>query len=83
MALVRHSGPQLPNVQPQAVYTLLRLPGVSCPLIRIRVTEQSLLTVNGQFPGPLLEANWGDVVEVTVHNNITGPAEGTAIHWHG
>ncbi|KAF5699212.1 multicopper oxidase [Fusarium mundagurra] len=45
--------------------------------------EQSLLTVNGQFPGPLLEANWGDIVEVTVHNNITGPAEGTAMHWHG
>lgn len=46
-------------------------------------TEQSLLTVNGQFPGPLLEANWGDIVEVTVHNNITDPDEGTAVHWHG
>ncbi|GKT70477.1 multicopper oxidase [Colletotrichum tofieldiae] len=45
--------------------------------------EQTLLTVNGQFPGPLLEANWGDTVEVTVHNNITGPEEGTAMHWHG
>ncbi|KAK4095797.1 multicopper oxidase [Parathielavia hyrcaniae] len=43
----------------------------------------SLLTVNGQFPGPLVEVNWGDEVEVTVHNNITGPEEGTAIHWHG
>ncbi|WQF85575.1 Putative multicopper oxidase, second cupredoxin domain, multicopper oxidase, copper-binding protein [Colletotrichum destructivum] len=45
--------------------------------------EQELLTVNGQFPGPLLEANWGDMVEVTIHNNITGPEEGTAMHWHG
>ncbi|OLN87380.1 Laccase-1-like protein 4 [Colletotrichum chlorophyti] len=45
--------------------------------------EQSLLTVNGQFPGPLVEANWGDTVEVTVHNNITDPEEGTAMHWHG
>ncbi|KAK0373399.1 multicopper oxidase [Colletotrichum limetticola] len=45
--------------------------------------EQTLLTVNGQFPGPLVEANWGDIVEITVHNNITGPEEGTAMHWHG
>ncbi|TEA17091.1 oxidoreductase ptaK [Colletotrichum sidae] len=45
--------------------------------------EQELLLVNGQFPGPLIEANWGDVVQVTVHNNISGPEEGTAIHWHG
>ncbi|GJC89121.1 oxydoreductase ptaK [Colletotrichum liriopes] len=45
--------------------------------------EQELLTVNGQFPGPLLEANWGDIVEVTIHNNITHPEEGTAMHWHG
>lgn len=39
--------------------------------------------VNGQFPGPVIEANWGDTIEVTLHNNITGPAEGTAFHWHG
>ncbi|KAK1623122.1 multicopper oxidase [Colletotrichum phormii] len=45
--------------------------------------DLTLLTVNGQFPGPLVEANWGDIVEVTVHNNITGPEEGTAMHWHG
>ncbi|KAL0941950.1 laccase-1 precursor, partial [Colletotrichum truncatum] len=45
--------------------------------------EQELLLVNGQFPGPLIEANWGDIVEVTVHNNITVPEEGTVIHWHG
>ncbi|TGJ78816.1 hypothetical protein E0Z10_g9951 [Xylaria hypoxylon] len=46
--------------------------------------EKSVLLVNGQFPGPLIEANWGDYIEVTVHNNIVdGPPEGTAIHWHG
>jgi FtsP/CotA-like multicopper oxidase with cupredoxin domain len=37
--------------------------------------------VNNQFPGPTIEANWGDWIEVTVTNNI--PDEGTAIHWHG
>lgn len=37
--------------------------------------------VNGQFPGPLIEANWGDWIEVTVHNELE--IEGTALHWHG
>ncbi|CAK7564671.1 MAG: hypothetical protein SEPTF4163_002570 [Sporothrix epigloea] len=44
---------------------------------------KSMLLVNGGFPGPLIEANWGDTIQVTVHNNITGPEEGTALHWHG
>ena len=41
------------------------------------------MLVNGEFPGPMIEANWGDTIQVTVHNNITGPEEGAAIHWHG
>lgn len=43
--------------------------------------EVSMLVVNGAFPGPMIEANWGDWIEVTVHNEL--PAEGTALHWHG
>lgn len=43
----------------------------------------SALLVNGAFPGPPIEANWGDTIQVTVHNQISGPAEGTAFHWHG
>ncbi|KAI7182512.1 multicopper oxidase [Hortaea werneckii] len=39
------------------------------------------LVVNGQFPGPTIEANWGDYIEVIVHNNLED--EGTSIHWHG
>ncbi|KAI1176520.1 multicopper oxidase [Nemania sp. FL0916] len=43
--------------------------------------------VNNQFPGPAIEANWGDWIEVYVHNNIqdglNATAEGTAIHFHG
>ncbi|GIZ38218.1 hypothetical protein CKM354_000164100 [Cercospora kikuchii] len=42
-----------------------------------------MIVVNGQFPGPMIEANWGDWIEVTVTNSIDNPAEGTAIHWHG
>ncbi|KAK0861986.1 hypothetical protein LTS02_007477 [Friedmanniomyces endolithicus] len=39
--------------------------------------------VNGQYPGPVIEANWGDWIEVSVANNISNPYEGTALHWHG
>ncbi|KAI1337137.1 multicopper oxidase [Xylariaceae sp. FL0016] len=46
--------------------------------------EKEVILVNGQFPGPLIEANWGDWIEVNVHNNIVNDVpEGTAIHWHG
>lgn len=38
------------------------------------------LMINGQIPGPTIEANWGDWVEVKVTNNI--PDEGTSIHWY-
>lgn len=42
-----------------------------------------MLLVNNQFPGPLVEANFGDTIEVVVHNAIKEPEEGTAVHWHG
>ncbi|KAJ9616095.1 uncharacterized protein PV06_06553 [Exophiala oligosperma] len=37
--------------------------------------------INGQVPGPLIECNWGDLLVVTVHNQLT--ANSTSIHWHG
>jgi FtsP/CotA-like multicopper oxidase with cupredoxin domain len=45
--------------------------------------QRPVLLVNGAFPGPTIEANWGDTIKVNVRNNITGPADGTSIHWHG
>lgn len=39
------------------------------------------LLVNGQMPGPLIEANWGDTVKVTVINRMQD--NGTTIHFHG
>ena len=42
---------------------------------------RSGIVINGQFPGPTIEANWGDWIEVVVHNAIED--EGTAMHWHG
>ncbi len=35
---------------------------------------------NGQVPGPVLEANVGDVFEVRLTNRLSEP---TTIHWHG
>ncbi|KAK5109467.1 hypothetical protein LTR62_007027 [Meristemomyces frigidus] len=43
--------------------------------------ERKMLVVNGMFPGPTIEANWGDWIEVQLTNNL--PTEGTTIHWHG
>lgn len=45
--------------------------------------NKSALLVNGAFPSPTIEANWGDTITVNVCNQITGPEEGTALHWHG
>ena len=45
--------------------------------------NRSLLLVNGEFPGPTIEANLGDTMSVTVINNINNPKEGATIHWHG
>jgi len=38
------------------------------------------LTFNGSAPGPLLTVNEGDLVEVTVKNELTVPI---TVHWHG
>jgi FtsP/CotA-like multicopper oxidase with cupredoxin domain len=43
--------------------------------------EVDCILANDQYPGPTIEANWGDYIEVKVHNNLTD--EGTSIHWHG
>ncbi|KAL4995978.1 multicopper oxidase-domain-containing protein [Aspergillus recurvatus] len=57
----------------------------------LTVTEQTIspdgyerlgTVFNGQFPGPLIEADWGDTLRITVHNNLTND-NGTAVHWHG
>ncbi|CAH0024703.1 unnamed protein product [Clonostachys rhizophaga] len=45
--------------------------------------SKHMLLVTDQFPGPKIEADWGDTIEVTVHNAIQNPHEPTSIHWHG
>jgi hypothetical protein len=43
--------------------------------------SRSVFAINGQYPGPAIEANWGDYVQITVKNQM--PNNGTSIHWHG
>ena len=43
--------------------------------------DRLALLINGQTPGPLIEANWGDTIEITVTNSLQN--NGTEIHWHG
>lgn len=38
------------------------------------------ILINGQSPGPLIEANEGDTIVVNVANYLN---HGTSIHWHG
>uniref|UniRef100_M8AZY6 Laccase n=1 Tax=Aegilops tauschii TaxID=37682 RepID=M8AZY6_AEGTA len=46
-----------------------------------RICEQkSMLTVNGQFPGPTITAQKGEVFIVNVYNQGNKPI---TIHWHG
>ncbi|GKT49756.1 laccase abr2 [Colletotrichum spaethianum] len=42
--------------------------------------EKDMILTNGQFPGPVLEMDYGDDVEVTVHNKMPF---NTTVHYHG
>lgn len=43
--------------------------------------SRPVFAVNGQYPGPTIYADWGDVINVTVTNKLQ--ANGTSIHFHG
>ena len=39
------------------------------------------LLINGQYPGPVIKASWGDMISITVKNSMQD--NGTSMHWHG
>ncbi|TQV93610.1 ferro-O2-oxidoreductase [Cordyceps javanica] len=39
--------------------------------------------INGQFPGPIIEARPGDELVINVHNHVENDTEGISVHWHG
>ncbi|KAF9893207.1 laccase, multicopper oxidase, benzenediol:oxygen oxidorectuctase [Aspergillus nanangensis] len=43
--------------------------------------ERQVLVFNGSYPGPLIEADWGDTLIIHVANELTD--NGTTVHWHG
>jgi FtsP/CotA-like multicopper oxidase with cupredoxin domain len=43
--------------------------------------ERDVMTINGHFPGPTIEADWGDEIVVHVTNSVSN--NGTSIHFHG
>jgi len=46
--------------------------------------ERWAILVNGQSPGPAIQANWGDEIIVHVKNSMPeSDLNGTTIHWHG
>lgn len=46
------------------------------------VYKETILGVNGQFPGPTIEAHVGDTLQVDVINRIQD-RQNTSLHWHG
>ncbi|QIX01866.1 hypothetical protein AMS68_007383 [Peltaster fructicola] len=54
---------------------------VSGAMIAPDGVERYAMLINGQFPGPLIEANWGDWIVVNYYNALTD--NGTSIHFHG
>jgi len=46
------------------------------------VFKESILTVNGRFPGPTVEAEVGDTIHVVVYNEIQD-GQNVSMHWHG
>jgi len=43
--------------------------------------SRQMMVFNGQYPGPQIEADWGDTIQITVKNSLKD--NGTSIHWHG
>ncbi|KAL2560654.1 hypothetical protein GLYMA_20G051900v4 [Glycine max] len=43
--------------------------------------EHVVMGINGQFPGPTIRAEVGDILDIALTNKLF--TEGTVIHWHG
>ncbi|KAH8899914.1 hypothetical protein GQ53DRAFT_869150 [Thozetella sp. PMI_491] len=43
--------------------------------------KQLAMLINNQFPGPVIQADWGDTINVTIINSLK--TNGTSFHWHG
>jgi FtsP/CotA-like multicopper oxidase with cupredoxin domain len=66
------SGPAKPRYR---LFSLLMLWQYDLDISNITLapdgTPRYVLAVNGQFPGPTIIADWGDILEITVTNSLT------------
>lgn len=74
----QHSRPVVPESQAGPADYILRI-SASAVEIAPRVII-STITYNGQFPGPLLRFQEGQLATVDVHNDTDAPEQ---LHWHG
>jgi len=90
---MEHSAPKPTFRRPQSDYILDHkwLFGVQ-PMKRVyrwTISDQevnpdgvyrSMILINGQFPGPLIECNEGDTLSIEIDNQSVNA---TSLHWHG
>ncbi|EGX97253.1 Cupredoxin [Cordyceps militaris CM01] len=69
-----HSASRFPGTPTFPAYTFSKLTG------RIDGFERQVYLINGQQPGPLIEVDEGDDIEVAVQNDLEVE---TTLHWHG
>ena len=43
--------------------------------------QVTIISINGQYPGPTIRAREGDTIVVELENQM--PTENVVIHWHG
>ncbi|KAL1900129.1 laccase, multicopper oxidase, benzenediol:oxygen oxidorectuctase [Sporothrix stenoceras] len=43
--------------------------------------KELVMLINGTLPGPVITADWGDTLSITVVNKLK--TNGTSMHWHG
>ena len=55
--------------------------GCSVPVTLDGISYRSIITINGQFPGPTLIATTGQTVKFRVYNRLM--SQSVSIHWHG
>ncbi|PVH73445.1 multicopper oxidase [Cadophora sp. DSE1049] len=75
----RTAGNTNPDFPPTTGVTRVYDFTVSRGVIKPDGVSKNVILINGQFPGPTIEANWGDQIMVTVHNKITASGEGIGI----
>lgn len=60
---------------------LARMPDQTALTCETAGFQKPMILVNGQFPGPLIEANTGDLLRINVENLMFNWS--TTIHFHG